>query len=345
MSSPLTGSDGAAPLLAVDDLHVEFATRDGVVRAVNGVSFELRAGETIAILGESGSGKSVTAQAIMGILPTPPARITAGSIRLEGRELVGLREKDYRGVRGRQIAMIFQDALSSLNPVTCVGEQIAEMFRIHDGAGHGAAKKAAIEVMERVRIPGAARRYGDYPHQFSGGMRQRIMIAMMIALKPQVLIADEPTTALDVTVQSQIMDLLAELKTEQNMGLILITHDLGVVADVAQHITVMYAGRTMEQGPVEDIYSRPANPYTRGLLESIPNLEAKTGRLPAIQGLPPNLLRIPPGCPYNPRCPLAQVICTHEPAPALLQVEGSHHSACHFAEEVRSHGIHRAVQG
>jgi oligopeptide/dipeptide ABC transporter ATP-binding protein len=331
------------PLLTVEDLHVEFATRDGIVRAVNGVSFALNAGETIAILGESGSGKSVTAQAILGILDMPPARIPQGSIKLHGRELVGLPEKEFRSIRGGQIAMIFQDALSALNPVSSVGEQIAEMFRFHSGLNRAEAKKAAIEVMDRVRIPGAAKRFGDYPHQFSGGMRQRIMIAMMIALKPEVLIADEPTTALDVTVQKQIMDLLAELKTEANMGLILITHDLGVVADVAQRITVMYAGRTMEQGPVDDIYARPGNPYTLGLLESIPKLAEKTGRLPAIKGLPPNLLRVPTGCPYHPRCPLAQDVCATDPAPPLVEVHHNHVSSCWFTEEVRTHGIHGAA--
>ena len=332
-------ADGSTPLLSVSDLHVEFATRDGIVRAVNGVSFELEAGQTIAILGESGSGKSVTAQAIMGILDMPPARIPSGSIRLNGRELVGLPEKEYRQVRGGQIAMIFQDALSALNPVISVGEQIAEMFRFHDGMKKAEAKQAAIEVMGRVRIPGAATRFGDYPHQFSGGMRQRIMIAMMIALKPQVLIADEPTTALDVTVQSQIMELLEELKEEANMGLILITHDLGVVADVAQNITVMYSGRTMEQGKVDDMYARPANPYTLGLLQSIPKLEVKTERLPAIKGLPPNLLNVPVGCPYHPRCPMAQAVCATDPAPPLEVVAGDHLSSCWFTREVIEHGL------
>jgi oligopeptide transport system ATP-binding protein len=333
-------SDSNAQLLVVDDLHVEFATRDGVVSAVNGVSFELSAGETIAILGESGSGKSVTAQAIMGILDMPPARIPQGSVKLLGQELIGLPEKQLRELRGSTMAMIFQDALSALNPVISVGEQIAEMYRMHGGMKKAQAKQAAIDVMNRVRIPAAQRRFADYPHQFSGGMRQRIMIAMMIALKPKLLIADEPTTALDVTVQKQIMDLLADLKDEAGMGLILITHDLGVVADVAERITVMYSGRTMEQGPVDDIYSSSANPYTIGLLESIPKLAEKTGRLPAIKGLPPNLLRVPSGCPYHLRCPLAQDVCRTDPPPPLVEIGPKHKSSCWFTEEVKAHGIH-----
>ncbi len=327
------------PLLEVADLFVEFSTRDGVARAVNGVSFTLQRGQTLAILGESGSGKSVTAQAIMGILDMPPARIAGGSIRLEGRELIGLPEPDYREVRGRQMAMIFQDALSALNPVISVGNQIAEMFRVHEGLGKAQAKKAAIEVMDRVRIPAAAERFGSYPHQFSGGMRQRIMIAMMIALKPSVLIADEPTTALDVTVQAQIMELLAELKAEEDMGLILITHDLGVVADVAERIIVMYAGRTMERGRVEEIYTQTANPYTHGLLASIPKIDHRMARLPAIPGLPPSLYQIPDGCSFNPRCPMATPKCRAGRPPDLIEVAEDHWSRCWYAQEVLAHGV------
>lgn len=341
MSSLVAGSGSTVPLLAVDDLHVEFATRDGLVRAVNGVSFELRAGETIAILGESGSGKSVTAQAIMGILPTPPARITAGSIRLEGRELVGLRERDYRGVRGRQIAMIFQDALSSLNPVTCVGEQIAEMFRIHDGAGHGAAKAAAIEVMERVRIPGAARRYGDYPHQFSGGMRQRIMIAMMIALKPQVLIADEPTTALDVTIQAQVLEVLRRTTTERGAALLLITHDLGVVAETADRIAVMYAGQIVETGNAADVLRTPASPYTRDLITSIPSFAARGKKLATIKGMVPSPTDFPSGCRFAPRCRYAIAACTTA-TPPLAPVGKSRLVRCIRAKDVASGAARRA---
>ncbi len=326
-------------LLEVDELKVEFHTRDGIARAVNGVSFTLDRGQTIAILGESGSGKSVTAQAIMGILDTPPARISGGSIKLQGKELIGLPEKEYQQIRGSQVAMIFQDALSALNPVISIGEQISEMFRIHQGLNKKDAKAATIDVLKRVRIPGADERYGSYPHQFSGGMRQRIMIAMMIALKPLVLIADEPTTALDVTVQAQIMDLLKELQAETDMGLILITHDLGVVADVAERISVMYSGRTMERGSVDEIYTHTANPYTYGLLESIPKIDNREGRLPAIKGLPPSLFSVPPGCAFNPRCPRAEDKCRQGDPPPLVEVAPDHGSRCWFAEEVYEHGI------
>jgi oligopeptide transport system ATP-binding protein len=329
----------AEMLLEVDELYVEFSSRDGVARAVNGVSFTVERGQTVAILGESGSGKSVTAQAIMGILDTPPARIAGGSIKLEGAELIGLLEEQYREIRGREIAMIFQDALSALNPVISVGEQISEMFRIHQGLNRKDAKDASIDVMRRVKIPGAPERFKDYPHQFSGGMRQRIMIAMMIALKPSVLIADEPTTALDVTVQSQIMDLLQQLKEETNMGLILITHDLGVVADVADRILVMYAGRTMERGSVDEIYANTANPYTYGLLQSIPKIDKRMERLPAIKGLPPSLYGVPDGCAFNPRCPIATDQCRVGDPPGLMDVGLDHLSRCWFAEEVLARGI------
>ncbi len=231
------------------------------------------------------------------------------------------------------MAMIFQDALSSLNPVFPVGWQIAEMFRVHEGASKKAATERAIELMERVRIPAARRRVHDYPHQFSGGMRQRIMIAMALALDPDIIIADEPTTALDVTVQAQVMELLAELQQERNMGLILITHDLGVVADVADKISVMYAGRIIEQAPVGDIYHRPTHPYTLGLLESIPRVDLKGQKLNAIKGLPPNLMRIPSGCEFNPRCPYKQEICLTD-RPALLPVTAQQSSACHFSKEL-----------
>ncbi len=328
-------------LLEVDDLKVEFATRDGVARAVNGVTFTLERGQTLAILGESGSGKSVTAQAIMGILDTPPARISGGSVKLLGKELVGLAEDEYQEIRGNQIAMIFQDALSALNPVISVGEQISEMFRVHRGLDRKEARTQTIDVLKRVGIPGAEERYGNYPHQFSGGMRQRIMIAMMIALKPLVLIADEPTTALDVTVQAQIMELLRELQDETNMGMILITHDLGVVADVADYISVMYSGRTMEQGPVQTIYTHTANPYTYSLLESIPKIDVRMGRMPAIKGLPPSLFSVPPGCAFNPRCPIAADKCRTGDPPPLVEVESQHGSRCWFAEEVKQNGLQR----
>ncbi|MFF4577391.1 ABC transporter ATP-binding protein [Streptomyces sp. NPDC001389] len=333
------GGDSEVPVLEVRDLHVEFATREGVVKAVNGVNYSVSSGETLAVLGESGSGKSVTAQAIMGILDSPPGRVAKGEILFRGEDILKLPENERRKLRGPKMAMIFQDALSALNPVFSVGNQLGEMFRVHQGMSKKDAKAKAIELMDRVKIPAAKSRVNDYPHQFSGGMRQRIMIAMALALEPDLIIADEPTTALDVTVQAQVMDLLADLQREYNMGLILITHDLGVVADVADKIAVMYAGRIVEQAPVHELYKRPAHPYTRGLLDSIPRLDQKGQELYAIKGLPPNLLKAPSGCAFNPRCPKAQDICRTE-MPPLLQVTeqdgtelAGRASACHFREE------------
>ncbi|WP_373312846.1 ABC transporter ATP-binding protein [Streptomyces vinaceus] len=336
--SPRDGNQ-QSPLLEVRDLHVEFHTRDGVAKAVNGVNYSVSAGETLAVLGESGSGKSVTAQAIMGILDMPPGKIPQGEILFRGQDMLKMSFEERRKLRGRKIAMIFQDALSSLNPVLSVGYQLGEMFRVHQGLSKKAARLKAIELMDKVKIPAAKERVDDYPHHFSGGMRQRIMIAMAIALEPDLIIADEPTTALDVTVQAQVMDLLAELQRELNMGLILITHDLGVVADVADKIAVMYAGRIVETAPVHEIYKRPAHPYTRGLLDSIPRLDQKGQELFAIKGLPPNLLRLPTGCSFNPRCTVAQDVCRTDVP--LLQVvseqDGSElpgrASACHFWKE------------
>jgi oligopeptide transport system ATP-binding protein len=324
-------------LLEVDQLQVEFRTRDGVAKAINGVTFELHEGETLAILGESGSGKSVTAQAIMGILDTPPAFITGGEVRYCGQDILKLSDEERRRVRGPEISMVFQDALSALNPVFPVGWQIAEMFRKHRGMNKSDSLAQAVRLMQRVQIPGAAQRVKAYPHQFSGGMRQRIMIAMAIALDPAVLIADEPTTALDVTVQAQIMRLLKELQDERQMGLILITHDLGVVADVADRIALMYAGRIVEQADVHDLYRNPAHPYTKGLLDSIPRLDQKGETLDAIGGLPPNLTNIPPGCPFNPRCHYAQDICRIDPPPPLREIARHRLAACHFSELLLTH--------
>ncbi|GES30389.1 ABC transporter ATP-binding protein [Streptomyces angustmyceticus] len=321
-----------APLLDVRDLRVEFRTRDGVAKAVNGVSYRVAPGQTLAVLGESGSGKSVTAQAVMGILDSPPGYVTGGEIVFQGRDLLTLGREERRRIRGAKMAMIFQDALSALNPVLTVGAQLGEMFEVHEGMSRKAARGRAVELMERVGIPAARARVGDYPHQFSGGMRQRIMIAMALALGPDLIIADEPTTALDVTVQAQVMDLLAELQRELTMGLILITHDLGVVADVADTIAVMYAGRIVETAPVHQLYRAPAHPYTRGLLESIPRLDQKGQRLFAIKGLPPNLTAIPPGCPFHPRCPLARDVCRTDPPP-LYEAGPDRASACHFWKE------------
>ena len=321
-------------LLEVDNLQVEFRTRDGVSRALNGVSFDLHEGETLAILGESGSGKSVTAQAVMGIIDSPPGFITGGELRYCGQNMLAMPEEKRRRMRGPEISMVFQDALSALNPVFSVGWQIAEMFRKHRGMNKSDALAEAVKLMQRVQIPGAAQRVKAYPHQFSGGMRQRIMIAMAIALDPAVLIADEPTTALDVTVQAQIMQLLQDLQDERKMGLILITHDLGVVADVADRIAVMYAGRIVEQSEIFELYANPAHPYTKGLLESIPRLDQKGQTLAAIGGLPPNLMQIPRGCPFNPRCRYARDVCRVDPPPPLRDVGHHRQSACHFSEDV-----------
>ncbi|MGQ0845922.1 MAG: ABC transporter ATP-binding protein [Sporichthyaceae bacterium] len=326
-------SEGDGPLLEVENLHVEFRTRDGVAKAVNGVSYSVDAGQTLAVLGESGSGKSVTAQAIMGILDTPPGFVTEGEVRFRGQNVLALPEEARRRLRGASIAMIFQDALSALNPVFSVGWQIGEMFRVHQGMSRKDAKLKAIELMDKVKIPSARERVNDYPHQFSGGMRQRVMIAMSIALNPRVLIADEPTTALDVTVQAQVMDLLAELQRESGMGLILITHDLGVVADVADRIAVMYAGRIVEEADVNDIYANPAHPYTQGLLKSIPRLDLKGHEIEVIKGLPPTLTKMPSGCSFHPRCPRAVDRCRQE-TPPLYEVSADRGSACHFWQDV-----------
>ena len=327
------GFDRSAPLLEVEDLEVEFHTRDGVARAVNKVSFTLNAGETLGIIGESGCGKSVTAQAIMGILDTPPARVAGGQVRYRGVDLLQLDESIRRHIRANKIAIIFQDALSSLNPVFTVGWQIGELFRKHAGASRAQAKSQAIELLKLVGIPGARARINDFPHQFSGGMRQRVMIAMALALEPDIIIADEPTTALDVTVQAQVMTLLSDLQREMQLGLILITHDMGVVADVADKICVMYAGHAVERADVYEIYEHPAHPYTKALLESIPRLDQKGQELTVIKGLPPALVDPPAGCAFNPRCSFARDRCKTE-EPPLYQIPGNRLSACHYWEEV-----------
>ncbi|MBA3622593.1 MAG: ABC transporter ATP-binding protein [Euzebyales bacterium] len=334
-SSPLSELkfDRSAPLLEVEDLSVDFHTRDGVAHAVNQVSFTLREGETLGILGESGCGKSVTAQAIMGILDTPPARVAGGQIRYRGVDLLALPEKTRRHIRANKIAIIFQDALSSLNPVFTVGWQIGELYRKHSGASRAQAKAKAIDLLRTVGIPAPEDRVTAFPHQFSGGMRQRVMIAMSLALEPDIIIADEPTTALDVTVQAQVMKLLADLQHEMNMGLILITHDMGVVADVADKICVMYAGHAVERADVYEIYERPAHPYTKALLESIPRVDQKGQDLAAIKGLPPTLISPPPGCSFHPRCRFARDRCKTD-EPPLYEVPGNRLSACHYWEEV-----------
>ncbi len=330
--------DPDSPLLDVEDLRVEFRMPTGTVVANDRVNYTLNQGETLAILGESGSGKSVSAQAVMGIIDTPPGHITDGSIRYRGLDLLTMPENDRRHVRGNHISIIFQDALSALNPVFTVGFQIAEMLRVHRGTSKKDARARAAELMDRVKIPSARERLDAYPHEFSGGMRQRVMIAMALALDPAILIADEPTTALDVTVQAQVMDLLAELQADTGMGLILITHDLGVVAEVADRVAVMYAGRIVETGDITDVYHRPTHPYTIGLMESLPQLDIKGGRLRPIPGSPPDLTMRPSGCAFHPRCRYAQQVCVDDDPPLRLphpsMANDDRESACHFSEEI-----------
>ena len=341
----LVAAPNVAPggrLLDVEDLYVEFRTRDGVAKVLNGVSYHLDAGETLAVLGESGSGKSVTAQTVMGILDVPPGAITGGQIRFKGQDMLTMTEEQRRLIRGDGIAMVFQDALSALNPVFTVGFQIAEQFRVRRGMSRKDSMARAVELLDQVKIPNPARRVKEYPHQFSGGMRQRVMIAMSLALDPEVLIADEPTTALDVTVQAQIMDLLKEIQRERQMGMILITHDLGVVADVADRIAVMYAGRIVEQAEVHELYANPCHPYTIALLESIPRVDLKGQKLVSISGLPPNLINTPSGCAFHPRCRMARDECLTR-TPPLLELAPGRLSACLFAEQL--HHSEEVVSG
>jgi oligopeptide transport system ATP-binding protein len=315
------------PLLSVDDLHVEFWTQRGTVYAVNGVSFEIAPGETLGIVGESGCGKSVTALSVLGILPRA-ARVTSGHARFEGRDLIGLRDRELRGVRGREIAMIFQDPMTSLNPVLTIGRQIREALETHLGIEGAAAKARAAELLDQVGIPSARSRVSDYPHQFSGGMRQRAMIAMALACEPKLLIADEPTTALDVTIQAQILDLLRALVVERDTALVLITHDLGVVAGMCERVHVMYAGMVVEAGSADQVFASPRHPYTLGLLQSVPRLDTPRGRkLQPIEGAPRDMLRPPAACPFAPRCAY-EVALSRLEVPQLLEVAPGHRVAC-----------------
>jgi peptide/nickel transport system ATP-binding protein len=320
--------DATAPLLQVQDLRTYFFTQDGVTRAVDGVSFALEPGETLGIVGESGCGKSVTALSILRLLPPKLSRIVGGTVVFEGKDLVTLDEPAMRAIRGNRIAMIFQEPMTSLNPVLTVGEQIAEAVRIHQGASHKDALARAVEMLKLVRIPDAERRVGDYPHQFSGGMRQRVMIAMALSCNPKLLLADEPTTALDVTVQKQILRLMLELKERIGSAIILITHDLGVIAETAKRVVVMYAGRVVEQAEVTALFDAPLHPYTRGLMASIPRLKHnRVRRLAEIPGIVPDLRTPIPGCAFAPRCPLATDRC-REAAPPLVDHGGGHLAAC-----------------
>ena len=325
-----------APLLSVRDLAVSFGSRGRRTRVVHGIDLTVSAGETLAIVGESGSGKSVTAQAVMGLLPPATGKIDGGSIFYRGVDLLARPPAYTRALCGPEMAMIFQDPLSSLNPVFRVGWQIGETLRRFRGVSRRKARDKAIELMQRVGIPAAEQRVDDFPHQFSGGMRQRVMIAMALALQPKLLIADEPTTALDVTVQAQIMDLLQRLKREEDMALILITHDLGLVAETADRVLMMYSGGAVETGPIREVYERSAHPYTRGLLGSIPSRTEIGQRLVPIRGTLPDPRDLPPGCPFAPRCDFAVPACL-EARPPLLAIEGlssTHRAACNRAEEV-----------
>ncbi len=320
-------------LLTVKDLRTYFETEDGTVKAVDGVGFELQAGETLGIVGESGSGKSVANLSIMRLIPNPPGKIVSGSIMFHGRDVLKLSSQEVRELRGKRIAMIFQDPMTSLNPFMRVSSQLMEVTRLHLGHDKQQARAHAIEMLEHVGIPDAAERVDSYPHEFSGGMRQRVMIAMALSCKPELLIADEPTTALDVTIQAQILDLIKRLKSETGASVILITHDLGVVAGMTDNVLVMYAGRIFEQAPTGELFARPANPYTRGLLRSVPDPAAEQGELYQIPGQPPDLARALEGCPFAPRCERAEDICRRE-FPPFVQVASNHHSLCHFANEV-----------
>ena len=295
-------------LLEVDNLHTHFFTREGVVKAVDGISFTVEAGKTLGIVGESGCGKSVTALSLMGLIPKPPARIVEGSVMFQGRDLTTLSERELEDVRGREMAMIFQDPMTSLNPTLRIKTQITEVLDRHYGYSKDEAVRRAVELLEEVQIPRAAERLSDYPHRFSGGMRQRVMIAIALACNPKLLLADEPTTALDVTVQAEILDLLEELRREHDMGMIIITHDMGVVAETADEVAVMYAGQIVEQAETQELFDRPEHPYTEALLDALPQLEGegiRHGRLRSIPGRPPDLILPPPGCRFAPRCPHA----------------------------------------
>lgn len=319
------------PVLEVDDLHMHFFTRDGVVKAVDGVTFTLEAGGTLGVVGESGSGKSVTALSIMRLVPEPPGKVVSGDIRFKGESILAMTEKEQRALRGNRIAMIFQDPMTSLNPVQRIGKQISEPLRIHKDMSKNDAWAAAVELLDRVGIPQAAERARQYPHEFSGGMRQRAMIAMALACGPDILIADEPTTALDVTIQAQILELMQEIQKKTESAIIMITHDLGVVADMADHILVMYGGKAVEFGESDEVFYRPLHPYTLGLLESLPRHDVDDkGALCPIKGQPPSLIHLPPGCAFNPRCEFAQGICRSS-APPLVEIVPGHFSSCHFA--------------
>jgi oligopeptide transport system ATP-binding protein len=322
------------PLLEVKNLKTQFFTQDGVVKAVDDVSFYVMPGETLGVVGESGSGKSMTGLSIMRLIPNPPGKIVNGEILFNGRDVLKMSEEQVRGIRGNDIAMIFQDPMTSLNPVLTINRQISESLQLHMGMNKEQAKRRSIELLETVGIPNAAERVDQYPHQFSGGMRQRVMIAMALSCNPKLLIADEPTTALDVTIQAQILDLMRTLQSETGTGVMMITHSMGVVAGMADRVQVMYAGHIVETATTEEIFANPRHPYTVGLMKSIPRLDAtKKEKLQPIRGLPPDLIDLPDMCPFVPRCNYAREKCEQK-NPPLLEVAPGHYSACWFWEEV-----------
>ncbi len=324
-------------LLQVKNLETRFYTQDGVVNAVNGVSYTLNEGETLGLVGESGCGKSVSVMSLMRLIPTPPGKIVGGEVLFEGRDLLKMSAEEVRHVRGNKIAMIFQDPMTSLNPVLTIGRQVSEALELHMGMDKAMARKRTIELLDMVGIPRAQDRVDDYPHQFSGGMRQRVMIAMGLSCNPRVLIADEPTTALDVTIQAQIIDLVKRLRDDIGMAIIWITHDLGVVAGLVKRVNVMYAGYIVETGLVKDIYAHPRHPYTIGLLGSLPRLDdSGYHRLKSIEGLPPDLISPPPGCPFAPRCEWVSEQCLLE-NPKLTSVGMAHEAACWNLSKTEGH--------
>ncbi len=321
-------------ILTVRDLRTYFHTEDGVVKAVDGISFVLQKGETLGIVGESGSGKSVTNLSVMRLIPEPPGEIAGGDINFDGIDVLALPIDDVRKIRGKRIAMIFQDPMTSLNPFLKISKQLMEVTQLHLGHSRKQAYEHAIKMLKLVGIPDAETRVGEYPHEFSGGMRQRVVIAMALSCDPELLIADEPTTALDVTIQAQILELIKDLKARMGTSVILITHDLGVVAGMTEKIIVMYAGKVFEQAPTRELFATPANPYTKGLLKSVPDPAHEHGTdLYQIPGLPPDVAHLPPGCPFQPRCYRAEEICAKE-FPPFVQINEGHHSLCHFAEQV-----------
>jgi oligopeptide transport system ATP-binding protein len=320
-------------LLEVKNLRTYFETDDGIVKAVDGISFQLKRGETLGIVGESGSGKSVTNLSIIRLVPEPPGKIVSGEVLFNGSDLLLLPNEAIRKIRGRRIAMIFQDPMTSLNPFMKISKQLMEMTELHLGHTRAQARAHAVRMLDTVGIPDARERAGSYPHEFSGGMRQRVMIAMALSCEPELLIADEPTTALDVTIQAQILELIKTLKRETGTSVILITHDLGVVAGMTDRVLVMYAGKIFEQARTRELFATPGNPYTKGLLRSVPDPTAEQGKLYQIPGLPPDVAHLKPGCPFAPRCDRAQEICRRE-FPPFVQLNTDHYSLCHFAREV-----------